>query len=172
MIELEWRERKPLRTERPRLGRSLGFGSQRWTEKRPGGHSPGRAAEGRATRLPVGLRSAGRLRRLRRAVVTTPGSPTTIETMRAEVQRVAHLARLHLDEATAERIARDLGRILEYVNQLSELDLQAVEPTAHAMPVANVFRPDEVAPGLSRGDVLSNAPAARDGLFVVPPIIE
>lgn len=92
--------------------------------------------------------------------------------MRAEVQRVAHLARLHLDEASAERIARDLGRILEYVNQLSELDLHAVEPTAHAMPVTNIFRPDEVAPGLSREDALSNAPAARDGLFVVPPIIE
>ncbi len=92
--------------------------------------------------------------------------------MRAEVQRVAHLARLHLDEATADRIARDLGRILEYVNQLSELDVRGVEPTAHAMPVSNVFRGDEVVPGLSHEDAVGNAPAARDGLFLVPPIIE
>lgn len=92
--------------------------------------------------------------------------------MRAEVRRVAHLARLDLDGATVDRIARDLGRILDYVNQLSELDVEGVEPTAHAMPVSNVFRPDEIVQGLARDDALSNAPAARDGLFLVPPIIE
>ncbi len=100
------------------------------------------------------------------------GSQLVFEAMRAEVRRVALLARLDLDALTEERIARDLGRILEYVELLSELNLEGVEPTAHAVAVCNVFRADETAPGLPREAALANAPVARDGLFLVPPIIE
>ncbi|MCX7817727.1 MAG: Asp-tRNA(Asn)/Glu-tRNA(Gln) amidotransferase subunit GatC [Kiritimatiellae bacterium] len=104
--------------------------------------------------------------------MTTSSSSSAPEAMRAEVRRVAALARLYLEEEVAERIARDLGRILEYVRQLDELDLEGVEPTAHAMPVSNVFRPDEIEAGLSPEMALRNAPAARDGLFLVPRILE
>lgn len=94
------------------------------------------------------------------------------EVMRAEVRRVAKLARLELDEETTERIALDLGQILEYFDQLADLKLDGVEPTAHVMPIRNIFRPDEVLPGLPRDATLDNAPVARDGLFLVPPILE
>jgi aspartyl-tRNA(Asn)/glutamyl-tRNA(Gln) amidotransferase subunit C len=90
----------------------------------------------------------------------------------AEVRRVAKLARIYVSEDDVAQWTRDLGRILEYVRQLNELNVEGVEPTAHAIPVANVLRCDDPAPGLSREEALSNAPAARDGLFIVPKIIE
>lgn len=92
--------------------------------------------------------------------------------MLADVGRAAHLARLHLSDDELRRFAADLGRILAYVRQLQELDVEGVEPTAHARPISNVFRDDAVAPGLSREAAMANAPAARGGLFIVPRILE
>ncbi len=92
--------------------------------------------------------------------------------MIAEVRRVAHLARLALSDQEVERFAVDLGRILEYVRQLQTLDVEGVEPTAHAMPVTNVFRADEPVAGLTREAALANAPATKDGLFLMPRILE
>lgn len=89
-----------------------------------------------------------------------------------DVRYVAHLARLHLTDAEAEQFQGQLKQVLEYVRQLGALDVGGVEPTAHAFPVCNVFRADEPRPGLAREAVLANAPRARDGLFVVPKILE
>ncbi len=97
---------------------------------------------------------------------------TCSEDLAAEVRRVAKLARIYVSEDDVAQWTRDLGRILEYVRQLNELDVDSVEPTAHAIPVANVMRDDEPRPGLPHTEALSNAPAARDGLFIVPKIIE
>lgn len=94
----------------------------------------------------------------------TPGS--------MDVRYVAHLARLHLTDEEVALFQGQLGEVLKYVQELSALDVAEVEPTAHAMPVVNVFRADEPAPGLDREAVLSNAPSARNNLFIVPKIVE
>lgn len=89
-----------------------------------------------------------------------------------DVAHIAHLARLHLTPEETATLQLQLGRILDYVNQLREVDVRDVEPTSHAWPVRNVFRADEVRPGLDREDALANAPSIRDGLFIVPKILE
>jgi aspartyl-tRNA(Asn)/glutamyl-tRNA(Gln) amidotransferase subunit C len=90
---------------------------------------------------------------------------------RADVVHVAHLARLALTEAEIEELTGELGGILEYAAQVSALDLADVPPTAHPLPLVNVFRADEARPGLDRDEVLSQAPAAEDGRFRVPRIL-
>lgn len=91
---------------------------------------------------------------------------------RQAVDHVARLARLALDESERERMMGELTQILEHAEKIQELDLDAVEPTAHALPVRNVMRPDEVRPCLTREEALTNAPAAEGGRFRVPRIIE
>ena len=89
-----------------------------------------------------------------------------------DVKYVAHLARMHLSDDEAEVFQEQLEHILEHVRKLSDLDVSAVEPTAHAVPVHNVLREDEVAPSLDHEQVMDNAPQSRQGLFVVPRILE
>ena len=94
------------------------------------------------------------------------------ETEAIDVAYVAHLARLHLGPEETERLQAQLEQIVGYVRKIGEVDLSGVEPMAHAARVENVFRADEVRPGLSRDEALDNAPAAVDGLFQVPKIVE
>ena len=68
--------------------------------------------------------------------------------------------------------ARNSGNILGYIEKLNELDVTGVEPTAHAVPMVNVTRPDEIRPSLPHDDALRNAPAQANGLFIVPKIVE
>lgn len=91
---------------------------------------------------------------------------------RADVERIAHLARLELTEEEIDLFARQLGDILGYVERIQSLDTTAVPPTSHVL-VRAVDREDMVAPTLSREAALSNAPdAAREtGLFKVPRVI-
>ena len=89
-----------------------------------------------------------------------------------DVEYVAALAHLSLDEAAKARMLGDLGNILGYIEKLNQLDVSQVEPTAHAMPLVNVARPDEIRPSLSNEDALRNAPAKANGLFMVPKIVE
>ena len=89
-----------------------------------------------------------------------------------EARKVALLARLELTEEEIEEQARHLNGLLAVFAEMQTLDVTGVEPTAHAFPVYNVFREDEVRPSLPREAVLANAPEARDGLFVVPRIVE
>ena len=88
------------------------------------------------------------------------------------VAYVAELAHLKLDDAQKRQAAADLARMIGYVDKLSELDTEGVEPMSHAFPVTNVFREDEVRDSMDRELVLANAPAAKDGCFLVPKTVE
>ena len=88
-----------------------------------------------------------------------------------QVRHVAKLARLALDEPRLDRFATQLESILEYVGQIGEVDVANVEPMAHALPVANVLREDEVGPSLPLEKVLQNAPETDGPFFKVPKVI-
>ena len=88
------------------------------------------------------------------------------------IKYVAHLARLKLSPEEETQLGAQLGNILGYIEKLKEVDVTGVEPTAHAFPMVNVFRSDEVRPGLSNDDALRNAPKRSSGLFVVPKVVE
>ncbi len=87
------------------------------------------------------------------------------------VRHVALLSRLDLTDEQVARTARDLSGILHHINKLSELDLDGVLPTSHAIPLENVLRPDIRTPGLNNAEALANAPDCEDGCFRVPQII-
>ncbi len=89
-----------------------------------------------------------------------------------DVKYVAHLARLTLSPAEEQKFGAQLENILGYVEKLKELDVNDVQPTAHAVPMINVMRPDEVRPSLPTEEALRNAPAKANGLFLVPKIVE
>jgi aspartyl-tRNA(Asn)/glutamyl-tRNA(Gln) amidotransferase subunit C len=89
-----------------------------------------------------------------------------------DVKYVAHLARLSLSPEEEQKISEQLGDVLGYIEKLKEVDVTGVEPTAHAFPLVNVVRPDEVRPSISHEDALRNAPAQANGLFIVPKIVE
>ena len=89
-----------------------------------------------------------------------------------DIRHVAHLARLELSEAEKTRIAAQLKDVLGYVAKLNELDVSNVEPTAHATPLSNVWRKDEVRPSIDRERILKNAPEHTRDLFIVPKIVE
>ncbi len=86
-----------------------------------------------------------------------------------DVLHVARLANLPLSDEEVARMSEQLSGILEHVDALSELDLDGVPPTAHALDVENVTRPDEVRPSWPRDEVLADAPASQDGMIRVPP---
>ncbi len=92
--------------------------------------------------------------------------------MDLDVKYVAHLARLSLTPEEEQKIGAQLSSVLGYIEKLKEVDVTGVEPTAHAFPLVNVTRPDEVRPSLSHEDALRNAPAHTNGLFIVPKIVE
>jgi aspartyl-tRNA(Asn)/glutamyl-tRNA(Gln) amidotransferase subunit C len=89
-----------------------------------------------------------------------------------DIQYVAHLARLELTPEEQQKFGDQLNHVLGYVEKLKELDVANVEPTAHAVPLVNVTRADEVRPSLPHDDALRNAPAKANGLFIVPKIVE
>ena len=89
-----------------------------------------------------------------------------------DVKYVAHLARLSLSPDEEQKIGAQLSNILGYIDKLKEVDVTGVEPTAHAFPLINVTRPDEVRPSISHEEALRNAPAQANGLFIVPKIVE
>lgn len=89
-----------------------------------------------------------------------------------DVRDVARLARLALSDEEAATFQSQLGRVLEYVEQLGTLDVSGVEPTAHANPVFNVLREDVSRHGLDREPVLANAPHVINNLIAVTKVIE
>jgi aspartyl-tRNA(Asn)/glutamyl-tRNA(Gln) amidotransferase subunit C len=89
-----------------------------------------------------------------------------------DVKYVAHLARLALTPEEEKTLGAQLGSILGYIEKLRELDVTNVEPTAHAVPMVNVTRADEIRPSLPHEDALRNAPKQGGGLFVVPKVVE
>ncbi len=89
-----------------------------------------------------------------------------------DVKYVAHLARLSLSPAEEAKLGGQLAQVLGYIEKLKEVNLEGVEPTAHAFPLVNVTRADEVRPSLPHEDAMRNAPAQANGLFIVPKIVE
>jgi len=89
-----------------------------------------------------------------------------------DIKYIAHLARLSLTAEEEQKLSAQLSSVLSYIEKLKEVDVSEVEPTAHAFPLVNVTRPDEIKPSLSNEDALRNAPAHANGLFIVPKIVE
>lgn len=90
---------------------------------------------------------------------------------RALVLHVANLARIDLDSGEVDAMARDLGRILDYVESLGELDTEAIEPTSHAIPLPTPMRPDVPEPPMDPDLALANAPDRDGSAFVVPKVL-
>src|SRR5881409_3607413 len=88
-----------------------------------------------------------------------------------DVKYVAHLARLSLTPEEEQKFGAQLGQVLAYIEKLKQLDVSDVEPTAHAVPLTNVTRPDEIRASISNEQALKNAPAQANGLFLVPKIV-
>lgn len=91
---------------------------------------------------------------------------------REEVEHVARLARLALPEDEIDRLTGEMDAILDYVEKLNELDTEGIVPTAHAVPVENALREDEVKPSIGVEKALANAPQSASGCFRVPRVIE
>lgn len=92
----------------------------------------------------------------------------TDETM----EYVGILAKLELSEEEKQAAKRDMGRMLDYIDKLNELDTEGVEPMSHAFPVMNVFREDVVTNEDGSAETLRNAPEEKDTMFVVPRTFE
>jgi aspartyl-tRNA(Asn)/glutamyl-tRNA(Gln) amidotransferase subunit C len=90
----------------------------------------------------------------------------------AQVEHVANLARLALTQEEKELFREQLSSILEHAERLQGVDTEDIPPTATVLPLENVLRDDEVGPSLPRDDALANAPAAEDGYFRVPAVLE
>ncbi len=84
------------------------------------------------------------------------------------IEYVGILAKLELSGEEREQAKSDMGRMLDYIDKLGELDTTGVEPMSHVFPVQNVFREDVVTNGDEREALLANAPEQKDGMFVVP----
>jgi aspartyl-tRNA(Asn)/glutamyl-tRNA(Gln) amidotransferase subunit C len=89
-----------------------------------------------------------------------------------DIKYVAHLARIALAPDEEKKLAAQLGGILGYIEKLNKLDVTGIEPTAHAVPMVNVTRADEISESLPHEDALRNAPKQANGLFIVPKIVE
>jgi aspartyl-tRNA(Asn)/glutamyl-tRNA(Gln) amidotransferase subunit C len=89
-----------------------------------------------------------------------------------DVRYVATLARLKLTDEETRTFQNQLGDVLAFVEKLKKVDVEGVEPTAHTSDVFNVFREDEVRPGLTTAQALANAPRKANDLFVVTKVVE
>ena len=97
--------------------------------------------------------------------------PDTPSISRDELAHLANLARIDLTDAELDHLAPQLSVILESVASISDVADDDIPPTSHALPLTNVFRPDEVVPSLPLADVLAGAPAAEQDRFRVPRIL-
>ena len=93
--------------------------------------------------------------------------------MKFNVDKIANLARLELSEEEKINLYSEMENIVNYINMLTELNLDNIEPTAHALPLTNVLREDLKGPSFLREDMLQNAPATvEDELIKVPQVID
>ena len=90
---------------------------------------------------------------------------------RRDVEKVSLLARLQLTDEQLEVLTRQLSDIVDYVDQLSEVNTDDVPPMAHAVEVSNVFAADEVLPSLQREQALANAPQHNEEAYLVPAVL-
>ncbi len=92
--------------------------------------------------------------------------------MTFDIKYVAHLARIGLTDGEAAQLEGQLSKILDYVNQLKEVDVSGVAPTTHTARSKSDLRADETRPSLDRDAALANAPFHTEDQFLVPKIIE
>ena len=85
-----------------------------------------------------------------------------------DVKKIARLSRLHVEDDGLQALADDLNGILSWIEQLSEVDVEGVEPMTSAVDMAAPLRKDEISDGGKRDEILKNAPKKDDGFFVVP----
>ena len=90
----------------------------------------------------------------------------------ATVRRIAHLARIRLEEGEVEAMREELNSILDFVAQLDEVETQGVEPMTSVVATRMRLRADVANDGNKAGDVTANAPASEDGFFMVPRVVE
>ena len=88
------------------------------------------------------------------------------------IQYVAALAKLALSDEEKQQAKKDMAEMLDYIDRLNELDTTGIEPMSHVFPVNNVFREDVVMNGDDSEDMLKNAPAVKDGSYMVPKTVE
>ncbi len=91
---------------------------------------------------------------------------------REEVEHIAKLAKLSLSEEEVNKYAKDLASIAEFINELNEVDVSGVSPTAHVVDKQNVFRKDEMKDSFPREQILKNAPSKEAGCISVPKVVE
>lgn len=89
-----------------------------------------------------------------------------------DIDHLATLSRLALTPEEKATFSAQIEDVLGYIEQLKQVNVDGVEPTAHATPIFNVLRPDEPREGLSVEDALRNAPQQRDNMVVVPRVVE
>ena len=90
---------------------------------------------------------------------------------KSTVVRIAQLAKIKVPEEDLKTLAEELSRIIEWVDQLNEVNTDGVEPMAHALDVTNALRPDEPSAGMAIVDVLANAPQKSPPFFQVPKVL-
>lgn len=88
------------------------------------------------------------------------------------VRKVARLARIAVKDEEVEPLANEISGILNWIEQLQEVDVDGVEPMTSAVPMQLKRRKDEITDGDRRDDILANAPDAREGFFAVPKVVE
>lgn len=90
----------------------------------------------------------------------------------SDVQGIAHLARLQIDDSELDRYAVELSAILDFVEQMNQVDTESVDPMAHPLDAVQPLRPDVVTEPDRREALQAHAPAVSDGLYLVPKVIE
>jgi aspartyl-tRNA(Asn)/glutamyl-tRNA(Gln) amidotransferase subunit C len=88
------------------------------------------------------------------------------------LQKIAHLARLNFDAQAGEKMSADLSQVLDWVEQLQEIDTQNIAPLTSMSSEINVFREDQVGLQLTQEQALKNAPKQENGFFCVPKVME
>jgi len=91
---------------------------------------------------------------------------------RSEVEKVAHLAKLHISDAEADEVSSRITDILALIDQMQSVDTESVEPLAHPLDVTQRLRKDEVTEENHRDELQKLAPASEAGLYLVPKVIE
>lgn len=90
----------------------------------------------------------------------------------SDIEKLALLARINISENESQLVTERIGAVLNLVDQLQAQDTEGVEPMAHPMDAIQILRADEVTESNDRDNLMSNAPAREDGLFLVPRVIE
>jgi len=88
------------------------------------------------------------------------------------IKHVAHLARIELQDKELDKLAPQVKNILDFIDQLNQLDTKDIAPTSHILPISNVLREDSPQASLQVEKALNNAPQKEDKFFVVPKVIE